>query len=48
MSITHETGPFSLLLNDGFTLSNAEMNDKQLTRCIDWKDVILRLREVGN
>jgi hypothetical protein len=31
MSMNHDMGPFSLLLSDMITLSNAELNDKQPT-----------------
>jgi hypothetical protein len=33
-SIYHDMRPFLLLLNDNFTKSDAELNYKQLTKCI--------------
>jgi len=33
MGTNYDTRPFSMLLNDDFVLLNADLNDKQLTKC---------------
>jgi hypothetical protein len=35
-SMNYDTRPFLSLHCDGFTLLNAEMNNKQLAKCTDW------------
>jgi hypothetical protein len=38
--MNHAMGPLLLLLNGNFTLLNAELNDKQLTKCTYLKTLL--------